>query len=137
MHLRSVWPAIDSRVWSVLCWGALTLNLAAWFVIRHDNWSLGTLLSFGPRWIWLLPPLALLPAAYLQKRRALPLLTAILVAVIPILQFEFGRLSTSDGGAVALKVVSMNAASKGDARALLQVVAREDPDIVVLQEWAP
>jgi endonuclease/exonuclease/phosphatase (EEP) superfamily protein YafD len=63
--------------------------------------------------------------------------TAILVAAIPILQFEFGRLSRPEGGSGALKVVSMNAASKGDPRALLQLVAREEPDIVVLQEWAP
>jgi vancomycin resistance protein VanJ len=124
-----------SRLLTALCWIALVLNLGAWFVIRHDNWSVGTLLSFGPRWIWLLPPVSLLPAAYFRRRRLLPLMSAILVAAIPILQFEFGRLSTPPGAA-ALKVVSMNAGSKGNPDALLRLVAREQPDIVVLQEWA-
>lgn len=125
-----------SRLLTALCWGALILNLAVWFVIRHDNWSIGTLLSFGPRWIWLLPPLALLPAAYYRRARGLPLAAAILVVLIPILQFEFRYPAAPDGAGAALTIVSMNAGSRGDPRLLFEIVATEQPDIVVLQEWA-
>lgn len=129
-----------TRLLSALCWGALITNLLAWYVIRQaDDWSLATLLSYGPRWIWLLPPLALAPAAYFPSfrwSRGVPLAWAAFIAAVPILQYEFGRFTSPDEQGNVIKVVSMNAASKGDPAALRLVLDRERPDIVIAQEWA-
>src|SRR5687767_5214786 len=103
---------LRSPLLTAVCWLALFLNLGVWIALRQaDALTIPTLLSYGPRWIWLLPPSALLPLVYFRRRRAIPIAAALVVALVPILQFEFPSLRVLRQGdpPPSLTVMTMNA----------------------------
>ena len=68
-------------------WLYVLMVLAVWFLIRFggDRWWLATVMLFGPRWVYGLPLLLLVPAAALRRRRLLlPLAASAIVLVGPI-----------------------------------------------------
>ena len=62
------------RLPTLLCWGVLAFELVIWMLLRSgDSAMLTTPMLYGPRWVWLFPPLVLLPLAFRHVRRLLPL----------------------------------------------------------------
>jgi endonuclease/exonuclease/phosphatase family metal-dependent hydrolase len=126
---------------SAIAWTYLALVLGTvgllWFA--GDRWWLVTLLTFGPRWIVLLPLPALLPPAVLFRRWALlPLIVALAVAVGPVMGF-----CLSWRGLVGppvetwpdvLRVLTCNVGGSARLGALADFIGSENPQIVVLSE---
>src|SRR5437879_1901537 len=95
-----------------------------------------TLALFGPRWVWALPLMVLVPMTTVLSRRHLwVLLNASIVIVGPIMGFcvPWGRVLANDTGVETVRVLTCNAAGVrgGDLMALIEEVR---PDLVVLQE---
>ena len=69
--------------------GALAFELVIWLLLRSGDSAVLTMpMLYGPRWVWLFPPLILLPFVLKRPSRLVPLLAALVVAVVPIMQFE-------------------------------------------------
>lgn len=131
---------IAASVW-IVAWIYLTLVLGMagllWFA--GDRWWLATLLTFGPRWIALVPLPGLVPPALLFRRSALlPLAAALVVAVGPIM-----GLCLSWRGLVGppldtrgdrLRVLTCNVGGSARESALADLIGAENPDIAVLVE---
>jgi vancomycin resistance protein VanJ len=105
-----------------------------WMYLRGDRTWLATLFLFGPRWVCALPllPLAVVAAIWHRRMLGVLALTAVLI-VGPILGFV---LNFAGGdGMVALRVLTCNAnQSQLRADRLSELIERESPDIVALQE---
>ena len=97
----------------------------------------GTVLLFMGRWVFLLPLLALVPAALLMRRDLLlPLALAGLVVVGPIMGFRTGwrRLLSAPAG-TPVRVVTYNAGGGAVlAQVLPEFLSRWEPHVVALQE---
>jgi endonuclease/exonuclease/phosphatase (EEP) superfamily protein YafD len=96
-----------------------------------------TVMLFGPRWMALLPAVALVPAAAVYHRRSLiTLALAIIVAAGPIMGFRTGWRGWLGGdSAEPIRVATFNA--KGGARlnaSLPWIIDRLGADIVAFQE---
>jgi endonuclease/exonuclease/phosphatase family metal-dependent hydrolase len=130
---------LRSSLLTAVCWLALFLNLAIWIAIRQaDALALPTLLSYGPRWIWLLLPCGLLPTVPFRRARLIPLAAALAIGLVPILQFEFPSLrALRQGGTTTplITVVTMNAGMQLSGASLENLVRSTGADIVALQEW--
>lgn len=116
----------------------LTL-LTLWLVMRQtaDRWWPATLIAFGPRWVFATPLAVLAPLVLLLHRRALPLLAACLLALIPLTDFSipWRTLAASDEG-FSLRVLTCNVDRKAlDTRAMSALLAEARPDVVAFQEW--
>ncbi len=105
-----------------------------------DRWWPATMLLYAPRWPYALPLLVLVPAGLLRRGRSLiPLALASALMIGPVLGFRvpwrhFLRRTPSG---TRLRVVTCNVQSGRWNPALLErLVAREDPDILMIQEWA-
>ena len=122
-------------------WIVCAAELAIYAALRLADWYvLPTLVSYGPRWVWLVPPALLLPAALLLSARfrtprvLVPLAAALLIVAGPIMQFEIGVRAASAPPA-GLTVVSFNV--QGEpllGGRVLELIASEGADIVALQE---
>jgi endonuclease/exonuclease/phosphatase family metal-dependent hydrolase len=123
-------------------WIYLALVVAVWICIRAeaDRWWLATLMIFGPRWIWGLPFIVLIPAALLARRRSLWIQgLAILVVAGPIMGFCFPwrKLITHEARGTPIRVLTCNVDSEHlNARALRRILDDIRPDVVALQEWS-
>ena len=107
-----------------------------------DDWWLPSILAYGPRWVYLLPLLVFVPVVLVRRRWSLlgPLAVAAWVGVWPIMGLcvPLG-LCVSLGGASAdeatVRVLTLNVGGERvDNRLLLQLIQREKPDVVLLQE---
>jgi endonuclease/exonuclease/phosphatase (EEP) superfamily protein YafD len=133
-----------ARVLTVTCWAYLALAITLWLVLRltGDRWWVGTLLLFGPRWPWALPLFVLVPAALLVRRMWLwaPLLCAAWVVLFPVMGLCVPwRAAVSAGGnGPRLRVLACNLhRNQTSGRALSDVIAAADPDVIALQDWSP
>jgi vancomycin resistance protein VanJ len=165
------------RIVGVCAWAALACSLGTWLLLRlaADEYWLGTLLAFGPRWALLLPVgVALLVAVGSKLKvqssksgkdgrqgtgsesgrpspngsgegrkgtRSVPttllLLVTGLVVLGPVMGFcvpwrTWGR---SGETGVRIKILTCNTlGGRADGR-FDALIEREQPDVVVLQEW--
>lgn len=138
---RSAWWLHRSIWWGSL--GCLLLVVGAWGLLwgTSDLWWPGTILLFGPRWVFLLPLSMLMPLALLRDRAMLPILVlAGLVALGPVMGFRTGWRSLlpvemRDGD---LRVASFNVRGGTDlTRTPAALLAEWGPDIAAFQECAP
>lgn len=123
----------------VAAWSALGLAVLATAVLwgLGDRTWLGTALLFGPRWLLLLPVLAVVPAALLLRPRSLgPLLLALLVTAGPFMGGRTGvRSLFAFGGEPVLRVVSFNAEGRRETlMRLVRMMEQEDIAIGAVQE---
>jgi vancomycin resistance protein VanJ len=121
-------------------WSYLAAAAIAWAVLwtLSDRWWPATLFLFGPRWVLLLPLVALLPAAVLLRRFLLvPLFVAAVILLFPVMGLSIGWrswLRANEAGA-PLRVVTLNTgASDALALELPFLLERWRADIVALQE---
>jgi vancomycin resistance protein VanJ len=102
-----------------------------------DAWWPASLILFGPRWVWGLPLLALVPLAAWKARGALPILAvAIVLFAWPLMSLNVA-FGSSGGGAKpagALRVMSFNIGGPINPAGVEQVLASIDPDVAVFQE---
>ena len=129
---RSLWRSIVAAL--VVAYAISIVLLWLWMYWQGDRSWLATLFLFGPRWVCALPLAVLVPAAAVWHRRMVGLLAVAAVIVVgPILGFELHF--AADDGMVALRVVTCNAdQSRLRADRLADLIHRESPDIVALQE---
>jgi vancomycin resistance protein VanJ len=126
---------------------ALTLvsfgYLAAICVLAVALWGLGdvwwpaTVLLFTGRWVFLLPLVALLPAAFAYRRPLLvPLVLAALVCVGPLMGGRTGwRRLLPHAAGTHVRILTFNTDGGGAvAPRLEQLLAEWNPDFVALQE---
>lgn len=124
-------------------WAVLLLLIVFWGIIRFggDRWWPATLMLFGPLWVAMLPPGILIAAALLVYRRALiPLVPAMLLAVFAIngMCLPWSRLIPGGRWTTHLRVMTCNVHQRAvNTTALLTTIARENPDVVFIQEWSP
>jgi vancomycin resistance protein VanJ len=137
---REIWKPRLGRGWSGLCWINLLILIGVALVMRSHGdlmWQTA-LLTFGPRWLALVPLVPLAVGGLLWRRRALiPVALAAVVAVGPVM----GWCVRWPGGAerlppqgLALRVVSANIDSDTDLRKLFEFLEETDPDLVAFQE---
>jgi endonuclease/exonuclease/phosphatase (EEP) superfamily protein YafD len=116
--------------------GALvTLAALVWWPSERI-WPV-TFFLFGPRWVFALPLLAVLPACALADRR---LAAALGVAAALLAEPLFGwcvpwdRAFDRGGSEASVRVVTWNRGGGPAPGALGLMMAREAPDVIVLQE---
>lgn len=130
-----------------LSYARLTVGAFAWlyFVsvvlvvllmrLAGEHWWFATILLFSPRWISLLPLVALLPLASVYHRRSLlPLFLAAAISIGPLMGFclPWGRITSV--GQPSICILSCNV--KGhcfDNAHLDKLVRQHEIDVVVLQ----
>ena len=118
----------------VVTYAVSIVALWLWMVWEGDRSWLATLFLFGPRWICALPLAVLAPAAAIWNRRMLWLLAVTGVLILgPVLGFRLNMADTS--GQVALRVLTCNVnQSQFDPEKLAEIMERDRPDVVALQE---
>ena len=116
------------------------LGLCALLGLVADRWWPGTLVLFGPRWVWALPLAILIPTAAAVRPRLLWLLLFSLVLVIgPVMglcipwQASLGQEPKFTG----VRVLTCNTDGRSlDPEVLAAFIAETNPDIVAMQEWS-
>jgi endonuclease/exonuclease/phosphatase (EEP) superfamily protein YafD len=122
------------------CWVYLGAVLVLWILIETggDDWWLSTVALFGPRWVWALPLIVLVPAALLVRPRSLwVLLNAAVVVVGPVMGFcvPWGRFGAQPRGEFSIRVLTCNMGSSLiDPVALAALIEQTQPDVVAVQE---
>jgi vancomycin resistance protein VanJ len=124
--------ALPALVWLYLA-SLLTVLLLLHF--GGDRWWLPTFMLFGPRWVYGLPLLVLVPAAAVLRRRMLVHLTiGTLILVGPIMGFRldwYRPFAPSNG---TIRVLTCNVKGKCTRnQALNELIENSKPDIVALQ----
>jgi endonuclease/exonuclease/phosphatase (EEP) superfamily protein YafD len=103
-----------------------------------DLWWPATVLSFGPRWVLILPLFLLIPAAWLWDRALLPVLgVGGLLLLGPVLDFRIGwrSLLPDAGRGPDLRVLSLNAAGgSGLTPAVASLLSDPELDLLAIQE---
>lgn len=123
---------------------AVALVVAAALVLQTlaDRWWPATVLMFAPRWPWVLPLLALLPALLWRGRRLLPVWAAglglwafgVMGVNLPLNAAAWGL----GAGAADLRVASYNMGQiKTSTAALAELLGRMAPDVMAIQECDP
>ena len=121
-----------------VAWGVLALELVAWPLLRSgDSMVITTPLLYGPRWVWLVPPLVLLPLAIRRWRGLVPVSVAAGIALFPIMQLEINIRPEPVALDRQLTVVTFNYNRMPELGPLHHLVAETRPDILALQEWSP
>ena len=122
-------------------WASFAGVLAGWITIAllGDRiwWALPVL--FGPRWIWAVLALGMIPWLVTAPRRAaLPAAIAVVVVLFGIMDFRLGlgRLFAGHGAAVRVFELNAGAGSGGipDPERILAEIDAEDPDVAVIAE---
>jgi len=118
-------------------WFYIAALMAVWLLMRFggDRWWFATVLLFGPRWVYGVPLVLLVPAAAVLRRRLLvPLAISTVLLIGPIAGFclPWNRLLAPSGPAI--RVLTCNVKGKCvDNEALEKLIAANRPDIVALQ----
>jgi endonuclease/exonuclease/phosphatase (EEP) superfamily protein YafD len=130
------WTAQLSWIW---CAGVLL----SWVLLitTSESFLPATLLAYGPRFVLLLPLVALVPLALLSSLRTLlPLVFGTVITLGPIMggRVSWRTLTTSmppRAGAQTLRVMTYNVDGGVElARRLPELIEQTHPDIVALQE---
>ena len=118
---------------AIITYTASLIVLYLWMRWYGDRQWLATLFLFGPRWICALPLPVLAVGAAIWHRKALGLLmVAGLVIVGPIMGFQLNLASSGPG---TLRIMTCNVDQYSyRAVELEELIEREQPDIVALQE---
>ena len=124
-------------------WGYLVLVLAAWVLLglAGDRWWPATLLTFGPRWLVLVPcPILALAARSFERRLLAPVLLAAALGAGPVMGFCvcWGSLTgaTPIENVALLRVVTLNAGEGGTVPEVVGgFVKSERPDVLIVNEW--
>jgi len=130
---------LGARAVAVLAWGylAVTLVIAGLLWGLGDRTTLGTVLLFMGRWVFLLPLVVLVPlVAWLHARLLIPLAMGALIVLGPVMGFRIGwrRLLPAPAGQ-HVRVVSFNVGgNRLPALMLPSVLDRWQAQIVGLQE---
>lgn len=122
---------------------AALIALVLLFRIGGDQTWWVTVAFYAPRWIWVVPwpPLLFLAAIGIGGRRRLValglLLAALPLAGGPLLGFVMPRAGDAAGESTrVVRVLTANVEREaGDGPGITAAIARERPDIVMLQEW--
>jgi len=128
------------RILKVASWTYLLAVFLIALVIWNlgDRWWLGTALLFIGRWVFLLPLVALLPAALFAAPRALaPLMIATFVVVGPVMGMRTGwrQLPSARPLGEPVRVVSYNVAGGEQmAGGLPGILYEMMPDVLAMQE---
>ena len=128
-----------ARLAAYACWAYLAVVAILAIVMWGwgDRAVPGTVLLFMGRWVFLLPLLALVPAAlWLRRDLLVPLALAALVVVGPIMGFRTGwrRLLPAPEG-MPVRVVTYNAGGGAVmAQVLPEFLSRWQPHVLALQE---
>jgi vancomycin resistance protein VanJ len=131
-------PVERLTVWGV--WGYLVAMLLTWAGLRQwaDIWGPMTLLLFGPRWVLLIPPFALLLAVIRSRPKLLvPVIVAGAVVVGPVMGFNFGwrRWFSGDVSGTRIRVVTYNVAGGANLNTSIPWIIEETrADIIGFQE---
>jgi endonuclease/exonuclease/phosphatase (EEP) superfamily protein YafD len=119
----------------------LLMLLAIWTILRSaaESWWLATLMLFGPRWVYGLPLLALIPATFLLNRRAGWILgVAALVLLFPLMDFcipwRVVFASRATGPQLRLLTCNIHRHMLSGAE-MAGIIDTAKPDIVLMQEW--
>jgi vancomycin resistance protein VanJ len=119
----------------------LALMVFLWFGLRiiADEWSLGTLFLYGPRWICLLPLLVLIPLAIkVRSWKSIAFLAmTTLVIVGPIMGGTISPQTLWSGvdRSECIRILTCNTDGEVLNRgSLRELIAQTKPDIVALQE---
>ena len=136
----SPWRRRVGRVVEVVGWLTLAVTAIAWVALpAGDRWAPSTFLMFGPRWVFVVPPVLLLPVAVAVRRRALrPVIPALLLAVVPVSGccVPWGRLGADPPAGPRLRVLTCNMHyAKVDQGPLERLIEGTRPDVVAIQEW--
>ena len=139
VQLSRIWKSFY-RLLSVCSWLTLAGLVALWGILRAgDSWAPATFLMFGPRWLFIVPPLVLLPIALAFRRRALvAVVPALIVATGPVMGFciPWARLGGHNGDNLRVRVLTCNLHhAHVAAESLDRLIGSFQPDVVVLQEW--
>lgn len=130
-----------SRVFLVvLVYGYLACVATVWalFRLQGDRWWFATLLMYGPRWIYVVPFIVLVPVVlFLQPRLILPLGCTGAVAIGSLMGFYVPWRTWGQSSPTALRVLSFNIeryqATGQDFSTLLN---QNQPDLIAVQECA-
>jgi endonuclease/exonuclease/phosphatase family metal-dependent hydrolase len=109
-YINDFMTAIKS-ILSVCIYCYLMAVLAVWGIIwfTGDKWWFGTVLLYGPRWIYALPLIGFVPLALLWYRRWLwPLGLTMLLIVWPVMGLNVPLKFWDDGGEPVLRVLTYN-----------------------------
>ena len=128
---------------AALCWCYSLFVVSIWLFIRlaGDRWWPATVVLFGPRWILLFPLIALLPLAFVFRRRWLLGLLGIAMLVLgPLadLRVTWKGISPKEKSASAIRILTLNTHFEAvNPVQLKQLIDQTAPDIIALQEWYP
>lgn len=120
-------------------WGAsvyLILLIACWLLMYFagDRRWFASFVLFGPRWVFALPLLVLVPLSVWYQRRALILLVvAGAVVVGPLMGFVVS-MPSGNAGQRGLRIITCNTETGNAKKLLEQLVEESSADIVALQE---
>ncbi len=129
---------LAARALALMVWPYALGVTGTWLLLWYagDRWWFATLMLFGPRWIYGLPLVLLVPLAAIRRRRLLWLLApSVVVLVVPIMGFciPWSNLAPSDGPTI--RVVTWNVRNDCvDSENLATLIENVKPDIVALQE---
>jgi vancomycin resistance protein VanJ len=126
--------------WAMIAlpWLYLSSLLLVWVLLRFlsDRWWFATMMLFGPRWIYPLPLLVLIPIWLFWDRRRWPvLLLGVVILLFPVMDFRlpWGRMFVPAG--TRYRVLTCNLHDEEyDTEALRTLITRENPDFIALQE---
>ncbi|MFV0423586.1 endonuclease/exonuclease/phosphatase family protein [Oleidesulfovibrio sp.] len=104
---------------------------------ESDQWWPASFLLFGPRWMFGVPLLALLPAAlFIRRSLLLPLGVAAVIFLWPLLGFNYASGDNDYLFDSRIRVLSCNAGGNAvDEKALSELIRSMDVDVVALQEF--
>lgn len=103
--------------------------------LTGDEWWLGTVLCFGPRWVLLAPLLVVLLSLFWNWRRRLPPLIVAVVAFPFWLGFEYPWGATDPQTAVPFRVITFNTGgAKEPSREFMDWAIEQKPDVIIFEE---
>ena len=138
--------AVDKRTSRALRVALLVLNLAALAIpasitlfnlIGPETWWLSSANLYVPQAIWAVPAAILIPFTVWGARRYSWIPLAAIVWVLgPIMGFCIPNLFVGKPAGVRLRVMTYNIKQGWNRAGVMAEIAREKPDILLIQEWA-
>jgi vancomycin resistance protein VanJ len=130
-------PKTSIKVMRLLIWTYTIFIAASWLFLYQggDRWWPATLILFGPRWLFSLPLLILVPlTAWLERRYLIVLAFAAAILFIPFMGLCV-PWKTAVTQAPTIRVLSCNIGGNDtDMKRLKQLIQTSNADIVVLQD---